>query len=99
MLPLVSSTISEILGGCLEESERVREEQAWARSTPPPPQPWPPWGPLDPAMATAVAGGAVKSMQTRTTIGKAIVRLSSMSPPMAEKVVAAAEVAVRCVFI
>jgi hypothetical protein len=38
---------------------------------------------------------AVKSMQTRSTIGKAVVRLSSMSQQMAERVVAAAETAVR----
>ena len=43
----------------------------------------------------ASAPPAVKNMQQRSTIGKAIVRLSSMAPQMAEKVVAVAEVAVR----
>ena len=43
----------------------------------------------------ASAPAAVKNMQQRSTIGKAVVRLSSMSQVMAEKVVAAAEAAVR----
>ncbi len=34
-------------------------------------------------------------MQQRFSLGKAVVRLSSMALPMAEKVVAAAETAVR----
>ena len=50
--------------------------------------------PLPLVISVSMAAAPAK-MQQRFSLGKAVVRLSSMALPMAEKVVAAAETAVR----